>query len=111
MDIKKSIYDSLDKFIVDKILYEYVQSPKQNYDNLVKYLKSVFSGSCSSNCRLRHFSVYGGRICYHMQLVRQTQASCVNCNYCVSDYSHDYCIYCCRFGSAEYLYHHSRCIV
>lgn len=104
-----TLYEVLDKFIVDKILYEYVENPKENYDNLVKYLKSVFRGSCSSNCRHRHFGVFQGNIYYQTQLVRQTHASCISCAFSVSDYSHDYCLYCCQPGSIEYAYHHSRC--
>lgn len=104
-----TLYNVLDKFIVDKILYEYVENPKQNYDNLVKYLKSVFRESCSSNCLHRHFSVFQGNIFYKIQLVRHTNSSCVNCGYSVSNYSHYYCVYCCKSGSIEYAYHHSRC--
>ena len=99
----------LDHHLIAKIRYEYVENPKLNYDNLVKYLKKVFKATCSSECRFRHMSVYNGKIYYITPLSRQTHSSCVKCNYCVSDYSHLYCLHCAPIDSFEYLYHHSRC--
>ena len=57
VEIKRSVYNSLDKYIFHKIRYEYLENPKQNYDNLVKYLKSVFRNKCSSSCVYGHFFV------------------------------------------------------
>jgi hypothetical protein len=98
-----------DQYIINKI-YQYVENPKKKYDNVVAYLKKRFKGSCSSNCRFRHFSVFDGEIYYNIILVRQTHIRCKNCESAVSDYSHMYCYLCAPENSLEYIYHHSRCI-
>ena len=99
----------LDHHLIAKIRYEYLENPKLNYDNLVRYLKKVFKVTCSSRCRFRNMNVYNGEIYYINPLLRQTHASCIKCNFCVSDYSHSYCHNCAPDGSLEYLYHHSKC--
>lgn len=111
MNIKKSIYDVLDNHIIQKIRYEYLENPKLNYNNLVKYLKSVFRGSCSSNCRSQYFYVYKGKIYYIHVLINFTNMyqSCFNCDICVSDYTHIYCYKCAPIDSIEYVHFHSRC--
>jgi len=100
-----------DNYIIGKIRYEYLEDPKLNYDNLVRYLKQVFKGSCSSSCRFRHMFVYHGRVYYTIPIIRQTHALCQNqnCYNPISCYSHAYCVHCAPENSIEYLYHHSRC--
>jgi hypothetical protein len=89
--------------------------PKQNYDNLVRYLKSAFmpsvtSGMCSDTCRIRPMIVYKGGIFYTIRLLgRRTNILCVNCSHYISDYSHSYCVHCAPENSIEYLYYHSKC--
>lgn len=102
--------DTLDLHLVHKIRYEFVQNPKETYDNLVRYLKKHFPKTCSSNCKFRHFYVYEGRIVKQMMLIRQTHVSCRNCLNSISDYGHIYCNNCAPIDSEEFIYHHSRCI-
>jgi hypothetical protein len=105
--------NTLDKYIVEKIRYEYLENPKQNYDNVVKYLKKEFKISCSSDCRFRHFTVQDGQIYYYPVFVHHVNVKCLKCNQrSVSEFSHSYCERCSCFScsdSLEYLYHHQRC--
>jgi hypothetical protein len=98
-----------DNYIIGKIRYEYIEDPKLNYDNLVRYLEKVFKGSCSSSCQFRHMFVYHGKLYYTIPIVRQTDEKCAFCNHSISCYSHLFCVHCAPENSIEYLYHHSRC--
>lgn len=101
---------NIDEHIANKILYEYVQNPKYNYNNIIKYLKSVFKRSCSSNCRFRHFSVCKGEICYAPVPQRHVNSKCLNCNQrYVSKPMLFYCERCSYNCEIEYNYYHERC--
>lgn len=109
-EIKRSVYNSLDKYIFHKIRYEYLENPKQNYDNLVKYLKSVFRNKCSSSCVYGHFFVHRGYIKHKYVLNRRTPVVCSNCSsQNVSEYSHDYCFNCAPEDTLEHVYYHYIC--
>ena len=66
--------------------------------------------ACGSNCQIIRQSI--GNFPPPLPLVRQTHKTCSNgnCSVSVSDYEHNFCYKCAPFGSAEYNYHHSRCI-
>jgi hypothetical protein len=103
-----------DNYIIGKIRYEYLEDPKLNYDNLVRYLEKVFtssvtSGMCSDSCRIRHMFFCEGVIFFSVRLLRRTNILCVNCSHYISDYSHSYCVHCAPENSIEYLYYHSKC--
>jgi hypothetical protein len=104
------IMNTLDKYIIEKIRYEYLENPKQNYNDVVKYLKKEFKISCSSDCRFRHFRVYNGQIYYYPVFVHHVNAKCLKCNErSVSEFSHLCCERCSEIDSLEYIYHHNRC--
>ena len=108
-EIKSSVYNMFDKYIIHKIRYEYLENPKHNYDKIIKYLKSVFRNKCSSSCVYRHFFVYKGSVYHNFVLSRKTPIICSNCATKVSEYSHDYCFNCAPEDTLEHVYYHYRC--
>lgn len=102
---------NIDTYIVQKILYEYVQNPKHNYDNLIKYLKNAFKRSCSSNCRFRHFTVCEGEIYYKPVLLHHVNSKCFKCNQrYVSSILLSFCERCSINCDVEYNYYHAKCL-
>lgn len=102
---------NIDAYIVQKILYEYVDNPKHNYDNLIKYLKNAFKRSCSSNCRFRHFTVDKGEIVYTPVPLNHVNSKCFQCKQrYVSSLLLAYCESCSFNCDLEYEYYHARCM-
>lgn len=102
---------NIDTYITQKILYEYVENPKDNYDNLIKYLKNAFKRSCSSNCLFRHFTVRKGEIYYLPVPMHHIDLKCFKCE--VRYVSHILLLYCERCSincDVEYNYYHAKCL-
>lgn len=107
MEIGQKI-DKLPLEVVQSIRYEWVENPKNNYDNFIAYLKEHFHNSCGNGCRFNKMIISRGQIIKIPSLVRTCKKTC-HCGESVYDYDFTYCHKHAPFDSDDFSRYHSRC--
>jgi len=94
--------------VVQSIRYEWVENPKNNYDNFVAYLKKHFHNSCGNGCKFNKMIISKGKIITFPVLVRTCNKTC-HCGESVYDYNFTYCHKHAPFDSLDFSMYHSDC--
>jgi hypothetical protein len=97
--------------IIHSIRYEWIQNPKQNYDNLINYLNKFFKYSCGNKngCRFNKLAIYNGEIICKPVLLRYYGIN--NCSICDTSIDIDlvYCYKHAPSNSEDFSIYHSKC--
>ena len=107
MELGKKI-NTLPLEVVQSIRYEWVENPKNNYDNFITYLNRHFHNSCGNGCGFDKMIISRGQIITKPLLVRTCNKTC-HCGESVYDYDFTYCHKHAPFDSVDFSRYHSSC--
>jgi len=96
--------------IIHSIRYEWVQNPKQNYDNLIYYLNSFFYYNCGNEngCRFNKLTIINGEIICQPVLLRYGNNNCLICDDSINE-NFVYCYKHAPSNSIDFSIYHAKC--